>query len=207
MIEVINHYVSLITEKQTDIIGEIESIKSTNELVAFFENAFMPKSDARLFEIASYVVLQHHYQSMSMWIGETKDSVKVQSLQLYRAGRTNANDGGIDFVLKPLGRIFQVTETLDFRKYFLDFEKLNRYPISFVIKTELSKLDVLSRIKKDAVRYKLDPKTLNVYLSLFEEITTLADLRKIASNFKTVSLKSMKDELLVQFKLEYGLFD
>jgi len=46
--------------------------------------------------------------------------VKEDFLILYKTGRTNANDVGIDFVMKPLGRFFQVTETLDVRKYFLD---------------------------------------------------------------------------------------
>ena len=42
----------------------------------------------------------------------------MQAIKLYKTGKTNANDGGIDFVMKPLGRFFQVTETLDFKKYF-----------------------------------------------------------------------------------------
>ena len=43
---------------------------------------------------------------------------KRKTFTLYKTGRTNANDGGIDFVLKPLGKFLQVTETLDFKKYF-----------------------------------------------------------------------------------------
>ena len=61
-------------------------------------------------------------------------------------GRTNANDGGIDFVMRPLGRFFQVTETLDVRKYFLDIDKVEHYPVSFVIKSAES---------ADALRQKL----------------------------------------------------
>ena len=48
-------------------------------------------------------------------------------MKLYKTGRTNANDGGIDFVMKPLGRFFQVTETLDFKKYFLDIDKIETF--------------------------------------------------------------------------------
>ncbi len=29
-----------------------------------------------------------------------------KKLQLYKTGRTNANDGGIDFVMRPIGRFF-----------------------------------------------------------------------------------------------------
>jgi hypothetical protein len=59
----------------------------------------------------------------------------TRNLKLYKTGRTNANDGGIDFVMKPLGRFFQVTETLDFKKYFLDIDKIQKYPVTFVIKS------------------------------------------------------------------------
>ena len=50
---------------------------------------------------------------------------------LYKTGRTNANDGGIDFVMRPLGRFFQVTETVDVNKYFLDIDKIQRFPLTF----------------------------------------------------------------------------
>lgn len=207
VIAVIQHYVDLISKKQTNVIEEIEEINDIDALMAFFEEAFLPNSDARLFEIASYVVLHHHYKSASVWIGDSKESVKEVSLELFRAGRTNANDGGIDFVLKPLGRIFQVTETLDFRKYFLDFEKLNRYPITFVVKTEAEKSEVKKRIESDALKNNISTDIITMYMSLFEEVITVMDLRGMASNFELDLLPSIRNELSVQFKLEYGLFD
>jgi len=70
------------------------------------------------------------------------DKLTKENLKLYKTGRTNANDGGIDFVMKPLGRFFQVTETLDVKKYFLDIEKIERYPITFVIKLEKTTDDI-----------------------------------------------------------------
>ena len=51
------------------------------------------------------------------------DKLNTENLKLYKTGRTNANDGGIDFVMKPLGRFFQVTETLDFKNTFLTLIK------------------------------------------------------------------------------------
>lgn len=56
---------------------------------------------------------------------------------------TNANDGGIDYIMKPLGRVFQVTEVLDFNKYFLDIDKLIHYPITFVIKQDITPEEAL----------------------------------------------------------------
>ncbi|MCS1410631.1 MAG: hypothetical protein M2R45_03826 [Verrucomicrobia subdivision 3 bacterium] len=37
--------------------------------------------------------------------------------------------------MRPLGRFFQVTETTDVKKYFLDIDKVQRYPITFVVKS------------------------------------------------------------------------
>ncbi len=131
-----------------------------------------------------------------------------EKLTLFKTGRTNANDGGIDFVLKPLGRFFQVTETLDFKKYFLDFDKLNRVPITFVIKTELSSDQVLSLISKKS-RSEYDTNLHSNYMSLFEEVITNNNLRKIFN--KICRNKDMLDhfvrDLTVNFKVEYGHFD
>ena len=76
---------------------------------------------------------------------------------MYKTGRTNANDGGIDFVMKPLGRFFQVTETLDFKKYFLDIEKIERYPLSFVIKSEEAIEDLMEKLRTDALKTYVIP--------------------------------------------------
>lgn len=43
---------------------------------------------------------------------------------MYKTGRTNANDGGIDFVMRPVGRFFQVTEVNNYDKYLLDIDKV-----------------------------------------------------------------------------------
>ena len=37
--------------------------------------------------------------------------------------------------MTPLGRFFQVTETTDVNKYFLDIDKVQRFPITFVVKS------------------------------------------------------------------------
>jgi len=46
--------------------------------------------------------------------------------------------------MKPLGRFFQVTETVDFKKYFLDIDKIQKYPITFVIKSN-EEIEVLRK--------------------------------------------------------------
>lgn len=67
------------------------------------------------------MLLAEYFRGVEVWIGNARNNVEAVTVQLFRTGRTDANDGGIDFVMKPVGRVFQVTETLDFKKYFLDF--------------------------------------------------------------------------------------
>ena len=210
VIETIRAYIGLITEKQTAYLDEIEAIETDEDLKEFMENAFDTQSDARLFEIVSYVLLSEYFRLQAVWIGENRNEVKLHSLNLYRTGRTNANDGGIDFVLQPLGRFFQVTETLDFEKYFLDFEKVNRYPFSFVIKTDMEKSIVLRLIYKKAKQSgRYSDELLDIYMPLFEEIFTLPDIRRIVEGLHADAdtLARMKTELRLQFQLEYGLLD
>lgn len=208
IVGVVQTYMGLIAANQSTTLEEIQAIETLEDLEEFFDGAFAPNCDARLFEIASYVLLAEHYRGQHVFIGTTAATVQSKPLALFRTGRTNANDGGIDFVLQPLGRFFQVTETLDFRKYFLDFEKVNRYPISFVIKVDADKDVVAARIRRDAERSGLySDETIELYMGLFEEIFTLEDLRRAAAGIPPAAVDRVKKELALQFQLEYGLLD
>ncbi|WP_447905672.1 hypothetical protein [Stenotrophomonas sepilia] len=208
VVEVVKTYIELITANQSSALEEIQAIETLEDLAEFFDGAFAPNSDARLFEIASYVALAEHYRGQTVLIGSSADTLERKPLALFRTGRTNANDGGIDFVLQPLGRFFQVTETLDFRKYFLDFEKVNRYPFSFVIKVDADKVDVKARIRRDAERSdQYSEETIALYMTLFEEVYTLKDLREVVEHLPIEALGRVKEQLSLQFQLEYGLLD
>lgn len=196
IVGVVKTYIDLIAANQSTALEEIQALETLEDLGEFFDAAFAPSSDARLFEIASYVLLAEHYRGQSVFIGTSAATVQPKPLALFRTGRTNANDGGIDFVLQPLGRFFQVTETLDFRKYFLDFEKVNRYPISFVIKVDADKDEVATRIRKDAHRSgQYSHETIELYMGLFEEIFTLEDLQRAAAGIPPAALDRLKKEL------------
>ena len=65
--------------------------------------------DARIFEIISYAILKEYYGSQSIFWGWEETNIHQEYLVFYKTGRTNANDGGIDFVMKPLGRFFSVS--------------------------------------------------------------------------------------------------
>jgi hypothetical protein len=102
------------TSKQFKII-ETEQPKKVKE---FILSLIEPNVDARIFEIVSFSILKYDYKEQSIFWGYTTDTVEEDNLELYKTGRTNANDGGIDFVMKPLGRFFQVTETTDVKNTF-----------------------------------------------------------------------------------------
>jgi hypothetical protein len=203
----IDRYIEIIDNNQTAYLNEIEQSNTEQEITITVEKAFEYNSDARLFEIISYALLHLHYKQTKVIITIDNDSIEEQLL-LFRTGRTNANDGGIDFVLKPLGKFFQVTETLDFKKYFLDFEKVNRFPLSFVIKTNMSIDEVRVQIENDAKKIMSKDK-LSIYLNLFDDIYTLHELKSILDWIKSSPklILELKKIIIQCFKLEYGLLD
>ena len=207
IINTINKYIQIISDNQTYFLDQIENAQSKEDFLETIYEAFESNSDARLFEIVSFAIL-HIYFRKTVVILSINGTTQSRLLTLYRTGRTNANDGGIDFVLTPLGKFYQVTEVLDFRKYFLDFEKVNRFPISFVIKTDLLNHQVRSYIHEQAMnQYSTD--VANMYMQLFDEIYTNVDLKNILDIISqdSVQLSDLKNIICNQFKLEYGLLD
>lgn len=129
---------------------------------------------------------------------------QTHPLRIYKVGRTNANDGGIDYIMIPLGRIFQVTEVLNFKKYFLDIDKLVHYPITFVVKQDLSPEEAMDRIVEEAQGNYSD-EVLKHYLECFEEIITIPVLLKmLENNIENGFLEQMVDELIEQCRVEYN---
>lgn len=182
IIEIIDRYVELKKEKFDDFfdkcIGFSKSyVYNQNEAIEFIESNLDENADARIFEIISFLICKYYYYNKTVYFGFEKNNIKQHRLLLHKTGRTNANDGGIDFIMQPIGRVFQVTEVLDFKKYFLDIEKLNKFPITFVVKTEKKSKDVMMEIEKQA-KSKYDGELLQKYLNCFEEIITLRKLRK-----------------------------
>jgi len=203
----IDKYINIINDNQTAYLTEIESADSDKEIVYLVKQAFEYTSDARLFEIISFALLHLHYYQTEVTL-ILNGEFKTEKLCLYRTGRTNANDGGIDFVLKPLGKFFQVTETLDFKKYFLDFDKINRFQLSFVIKTDLTSEAVREQISSTAKK-SLPSDLVQRYVSLFDDIYTLNELRIILDWVQRSNdlVSKLKEIIINCFKLEYGLLD
>jgi len=199
----IDLYVAEITENQNAFLKEIEGATSAQEILSFVEKSWHPKADARLFEVVSYSVLKLHYDRLTVKINDV-----VKPYELFKTGRTNANDGGIDFVLRPEGRFFQVTEVLDFKKYFLDFDKTNKFPISFVIKTLKTPDEAFNAIRNKALK-SMEQAVADGYMSLFEEIITVPTLQAILGTVakSEAQIQQLKAVICENFKLEYGLLD
>lgn len=124
---------------------------------------------------------------------------------LYKTGRTNANDGGIDFVMTPLGRFFQVTETLDVRKYFLDIDKIERYPITFVIKATESANDLLKKLHEGAERQYSVKAIVAKYMACIEEVINIPILQeRFRAGVAQGYLNGIMTEIVRQSKVEFN---
>ena len=107
--------------------------------------------------------------------------------------------------MKPLGRFFQVTETLDFKKYFLDIEKIERYPLSFVVKSEESKDELLAKIKADALKTYVVQKVVDDYLSCIEEVINIPVLKSYLYDLEQKSIvPEVLKEIILQSKVEFN---
>ena len=180
--------------------------KDPNQASTFVLQQLQTNVDARVFEIVSYAVLKAKYGLETVWIGETKDAVVEEGLVLYKTGRTNANDGGIDFVMKPLGRFFQVTETMDVNKYFLDIDKVQRFPMTFVVKSTDTEDEIREAIREQAVaKYKIEA-VVDSYMKAVEEVINVRDLvDAFAEVVKSGQLQNVMDEIVVQSKVEFNV--
>ena len=124
---------------------------------------------------------------------------------LYKTGRTNANDGGIDFVMKPLGRFFQVTETLDVRKYFLDIDKIERYPITFVIKSADPIEELVRNLREGAERQYSIKAIVDKYMACIEEVVNIPVLQeRFRAGVAQGYLGAIMDEIVRQSKVEFN---
>ena len=213
IIDIIDAYVDAKQGAFQKFIETSEKLKTIgkenqDEVKNFILSLLEPNIDARIFEIASYAILKYDYFEQSVYLGWTPENVTEESLMLYKTGRTNANDGGIDFVMKPLGRFFQVTETTDVKKYFLDIDKLEKFPITFVVKLNDSVEDLRKRIHDGAVeQFKVD-QVVNKYTNCIEEIINIPKLKKsLEQVMKNGDLANILDEIIKQSKVEFNYED
>jgi len=177
-----------------------------SQAVKFIKDLLRPNIDARVFEIVSYAILKEYYADQQIYWGWSPDELNVEYLVLYKTGRTNANDGGIDFVMKPLGRFFQVTETIDAGKYFLDIDKVQRYPITFVVKTEHTVETILNKIREKATEKYNIKAIVKKYMESVEEVINIPELM---SHFDRVLERgkgaAVIEEIVLQSRVEFNV--
>jgi hypothetical protein len=182
--------------------------QSPETAIEFIRSLLKPNIDARIFEIVSYAILKQYYAEQVIYWGWSRDELNREHLILYKTGRTNANDGGIDFVMKPLGRFFQVTETIDAGKYFLDIEKVQRYPVTFVIKTEQEPEYLLNKIEEQArIRYKIKTIVMR-YMECIEEVINIPELM-LRFNQVLEFKRGIQviEEIVLQNRIEFNIED
>ena len=210
IIEIIDEYIKTKQNAFQQFVktcDALQHIKTTEfqTTESFVNGLLAPSVDARLFEIVSYSILKFYYHDKQIIWGYEMDKLNIENLKLYKTGRTNANDGGIDFVMKPLGRFFQVTETLDFKKYFLDIDKIQKYPITFVIKSIDEKEKLLTKIRENASKIYSIQAIVDKYMDCIEEVINIPTLEeRFNQTVKNGYLKNILDEIIVQSKVEFN---
>jgi hypothetical protein len=178
IIDIINAYIEAKRNSFEKFIDTCEKLKEIEEkkspkTAEFVTGLLAPNVDARIFEIVSFAILKYYYSDQTVYFGFELEEIGEENLKLFKTGRTNANDGGIDFVMKPLGRFFQVTETTDVKKYFLDIDKLEKFPITFVLKSEENPESLLEKIRNNAEKQYSIKAVVKKYISCIEEIINI----------------------------------
>ncbi|MBI2842610.1 MAG: restriction endonuclease [Armatimonadetes bacterium] len=210
VIRIIDEYIEAKREAFDVFIDKCCNLQSLDtgdnqQVIDFIRSLLAPNTDARLFEIVSYGILKNYYQDQEVYFGFDINELSKEQLKLYKTGRTNANDGGIDFVMRPLGRFFQVTETLDVRKYFLDIEKTERFPITFVIKSSDTVDAIREGLALRAKKHYTASAVVDRLMSSIEEIINIPALVEIfESAVEKGDLESILGEIVIQSKIEFN---
>ncbi len=209
IIKIIEKYIELLKEKDLQLANNLKKLLALNnydEKKKLIEKLVEEKSEARIFEIISYAILKNHYKNEYIYIGKTMKEIQKEYLMLYKTGRTNANDGGIDFVMRPIGRFFQVTEVDNYDKYLLDMDKVMHFPITFVIKTARDKQKILAEMKEYIIEKSGDMEILkNKYFNTIEEIITINELKKWLNELNDESIDELIKDIDLYYKLEFNI--
>lgn len=102
-------------------------------------------------------------------------------------------------------QLFQVTETIDVKKCFLDIDKIQRFPLTFVVKSMEDPTRILSGIRTQAKeRYKIN-KVVCSYMDAIEEIINipilLENLDQVVAAGK---INKVMEEVILQSKVEFN---
>lgn len=207
--KIIEKYIDLLMAKDYALLSALEKMekaKTVDEKKKQISDLLNDDSEARIFEIISYAILKNHYKTKKIYFGYSLDEIHEEYLQLYKTGRTNANDGGIDFVMRPVGRFFQVTEVNTYDKYLLDIDKVLHFPISFVIKTVKTKKQIESEIDQFIKEKSGGMKVIEErYHKAFEEIITINEIKQWLQMLDSNSINQILKDIDFYYKMEMNL--
>ena len=205
-VKVIEKYVDLLIAKDhalIQILQEMQELTDYTEKKKQITALLNEDAEARIFEIISYAILRNHYKNIKVYFGYTLETVKAEELQLFKTGRTNANDGGIDFVMRPVGRFFQVTEVSSYDKYLLDIDKVMHFPISFVIKTNSNKQAVLRDLEAYIEERANGMRIIRErYEKAIEEVITINELKEWTSELMDSDIDDIIRDIDIYYRLE-----
>lgn len=209
--KIIEKYIQLLLEKDNTLIRTLEELQQTED---YFQkrkkiNELLSEdAEARVFELISFAILKNHYQNVKVYFGYSREMVEEVRLELYKTGRTNANDGGIDFVMRPIGRFFQVTEVNNYDKYLLDIDKVMHFPVSFVIKTRQGKEEVLNALEKYIAARSGGMTVLeDRYRKAIEEIITINELSAWIWELENGDIDRLIRDFDIYYRLEMNMDD
>lgn len=207
--KVIEKYVELLMAKDHALLNVLQHMKELTdyrEKKQQINDLLTEDAEARIFEIISYAILKNHYSNIKVYFGYSLDTIKEEELQLFKTGRTNANDGGIDFVMRPVGRFFQVTEVNNYDKYLLDIDKVIHFPITFVIKTRSSKAQVLGELDNYINKRANGMRVIeNRYRTAIEEIITINELQQWTYDLADKDIDDIIQYIDIYYKLEMNM--
>lgn len=206
---IVEKYIELLIAKDDSLLTSLKKLRMArdddakkNQICKLLDE----DAEARIFEIISYAILKNHYKNTKVYFGYTIETIREESLTLFKTGRTNANDGGIDFVMRPVGRFFQVTEVNNYDKYLLDIDKVMHFPVTFVIKTNMEKARVLKELDAYiAERSKGMLVIVQRYRAAIEEIITINELHQWINELEHEDVDALIRDVDIYYKLEMNL--
>jgi len=208
-LRVVDEYIRILTSKDNKLIADIEELvamDSVDDKRTKIGSLINEQSEARIFEIIAFSILKNHYKNIKVFFGFSREELQEQYLTLYKTGRTNANDGGIDFVMRPLGRFFQVTEVNSYDKYLLDIDKVMHFPITFVIKTLKKKDEVLAQLDSYIEQKSGGMRIIRErYTQAIEEIITINELRDWLNALNSQCIDELLRDINKYYRLELNL--
>ena len=202
-------YNELLKEKDSILVSSLENLKNLKDYKTKKEtinNLLTENAEARIFEIISYAILKNHYKNVKIYIGYNKNSLQEEFLHLYKTGRTNANDGGIDFVMRPIGRYFQVTEVNNYDKYLLDIDKVMHFPITFVIKTKVCREKIYEMLR-EYINIRANGMRIieERYSKAIEEVITINELQQWTLDLADNDIDNIIHDIDLYYRLEMNL--